>query len=83
MCIHVAAKVLHTSGFVFTMDIVPSSYVQNSFLSQQYTIVSEALKCTVLLRWIIPVKTYRLYRGVQLASRIIYIYTHLLNVPLL
>lgn len=58
-----------------------SSYVQNSFLSQQYTIVAEALKCTVPMHWIIPVKTYSLY--VQLTSSVIYIYTHLLNVPLL
>lgn len=60
-----------------------SSYVQNSFLSQQYTIVSEALECTGLIHWIIPVKTQSLYRSVPLAPSIIYIYTHLLNVPLL
>lgn len=58
-----------------------SSYVQNSVLSQQYTIVAEALKCTVPMNSIIPVKTYSLY--VQLTLSVIYINTHLLNVPLL
>lgn len=63
-----------TSGFAFTLD---------SFLPQQYMAVSEALKCTVLMDWIIPVKTYCLYRSVKLALSRIYIYTHLLNVSLL
>lgn len=58
-----------------------SFYVQNGFLSQRYKIVSEALECTILMHWIIPVKTYSLYRTVPLALSIIYIDTHLLNVP--
>lgn len=49
----------HTSGFAF-YDGQFSSHVQHTFLSQQYTIVSDALKCTVLMHWILPVKTYRL-----------------------
>lgn len=39
----------HTSGFAFTMDSFPLT-CKNTFLSQQYTIVSDALKCTVLMR---------------------------------